>query len=139
MTKERPMITYSIAQPYEVAVRKVRTALRRDGLRIAFELDVAARIRSELGAVVAPSSVLYVDDPAVLLEAIVFQRGAALLIPCPVVITGDNKRSDVIVRTTEGLSCAIPEGIRELTLDLLRRVSRTVASVCEKQMAELAS
>jgi uncharacterized protein (DUF302 family) len=131
------MMTYPIAQPYEVAVRNVRAALKRDGLRIALELDVAARIRNELGAGVAPCLALYVDDPAVLLEAVVFHRGAALLIPQPVVVTGDNRYSDVLVRSPESLSGAIPESVRDPTLDLLRRIALTMKSVSEKQVAGL--
>jgi uncharacterized protein (DUF302 family) len=139
MTNGPPMTTYPISQPHEVAVRTVRAALKRCGLRIAFELDIASRIRNELGAGVAPCLVLYVDDPAVLLEAVVFHRGAALLIPQPVVITGDNRHSDVLVRSPESLSGAIPESIRDPTLDLLRRISRTTESISEKQVAGLAS
>ena len=133
------MMTYPIPQPYEVAVRKVRAALKRDGLRTALELDVAARIRTELGAGVAPCLVLYVDDPAVLLEAIVFDKGAALLIPQPVAVTGNDRHSRVLVRSPESLSGAIPESIRDPTLDLLRRISRTTESVSERQVAGLAS
>ena len=49
----------------------VRIALARQGLRAPAELDISARIRQELGAGVAPCIVLYVDDPVVLLEAVV--------------------------------------------------------------------
>ena len=132
------MTTYPLAQPYDAAARTVRAALRREGLRVALELDVAARIRNELGAGVAPCLVLYVDDPAVLLEAVVFHRGAAMLIPQPVVITGDDRHSEVIVRSAESLSGAIPESVRDPTLDHLRRISRTMESVSEIERSAVA-
>jgi uncharacterized protein (DUF302 family) len=116
----------------------MRAALKRHGLRSALELDIAARIRNELGAGVAPCFVFYVDDPAVLLEAVVFNRGAALLIPQPVVITGDNRRSEALVRSPEPLNGGIPESVRDPWLDLLRRIVRTVESIAEKQRAQLA-
>jgi hypothetical protein len=43
------------------------------------------------------------------------------------------------VRSPESLSGAIPESIRDPTLDLLRRISRTTESISEKQVAGLAS
>lgn len=80
MTKGPPVLTFSIAEPHQVALRMVRRALAQQGLRAPAELDITARIRQEVGAGVAPCIVLYVDDPVLLLEAIVFHRGAALLI-----------------------------------------------------------
>jgi uncharacterized protein (DUF302 family) len=132
------VVTYALAEPYEAAVRTVRSALKRHGLRAALELDVAARIRNELGAGVAPCFVLYIDDPAVLLEAIVFQRAAALLIPQPIVITGDNRHSEARVRSPESLNGAVPESVRDPLLDLLRRITRMMESIAEKEGAHLA-
>jgi uncharacterized protein (DUF302 family) len=139
MTKQgSPVLKYALAEPYEAAVRAVRSALKRHGLRTALELDVAARIRSELGAGVAPCYVLYVDDPAVLLEAVVFHRGAALLIPQPIAITGDNRHSEVLVRSPVSLNGAVPESVRDPLLDLLRRITHTVEGIAEKQGEHLA-
>jgi hypothetical protein len=72
MTKTQPLVSFTIDEPYDVALRMVRIALARQGLRAPAELDITARIRQELGAGVAPCIVLYVDDPAILLEAVVF-------------------------------------------------------------------
>ncbi|MGE5644625.1 MAG: hypothetical protein ACM336_02415 [Acidobacteriota bacterium] len=137
MTKGPPLQTYALAASYDVAVRTVRTALKRHGLRAAAELDVAARIRQELGAGVAPCLVLYVDDPAVLLEAVVFHRGAALAIPQPVVITGDNRHSEVLVHNQEALNGVIPESVRDPFLDLLRRIGLAMESIAQKSGAPL--
>lgn len=138
MMNEPPVVTYALAEPYENAVRTIRSALKRHGLRTPLELDVAARIRHELGACVAPCFVFYVDDPASLLEAVVFDRGAALLIPQPVVITGDKRRSEVLVRSAESLHGAAPESVRDPLHDLLRRITRTMDSIAENHGAHLA-
>lgn len=137
MTKEPPLLTFTIAEPYDVALRMVRIALARQGLRAPAELDVTARIRQELGAGVAPCIVLYVDDPVVLLEAAVFHRGAALLIPQPLVITGANRRAEVLMRSSESLAGEAPESIREPLLDLQTRMARAVGSVADKRGAHL--
>ena len=138
MIKDPPVQAYALAEPFDVAARTVRTALKRHGLRAALELDVAGRIRQELGAGVAPCRVLYVDDPAVLLEAVVFHRGAALMIPQPVVITGDRRHSEVLVRSPASLRGAIPESVRDPFLDLLRRIARSMESIAERRHAHLA-
>lgn len=138
MTKGPPLLTFTIAEPYDVAVRRVRVALAREGLRAPAELDITARIRQELGAGVAPCMVLYVDEPALLLEALVFHRGAALMIPQPLVITGDSRHAEVLVRSPESLTGDTPESVRDPLLDLLRRMTRAVESVAERQGARLA-
>ena len=114
----------------------VRIALKRQGLRVPTELDITARIRQELGAGVAPCIALYVDDPAVLLEALVFNRGAALLIPQPLVVTGDNRQTEVLVRSPE--LPAILESIRDPLLGLQVRIARAIETIAERQGAHLA-
>jgi uncharacterized protein (DUF302 family) len=138
MTKGPPLLSFRIDEPYHVALRMVRIALGWQGLRAPAELDVAARIRQELGAIVAPCTVLYVDDPAVLLEAVVFNRGAALLIPQPLVVTGDNRYTEVLVRSPELRSRDIPESVRDPLLGLQVRMTRAIESIAERQGADIA-
>jgi uncharacterized protein (DUF302 family) len=138
MTKGPPLLSFRIEEPYDVALRMVRIALARQGLRAPAELDIAGRIRQELGAGVAPCIVLYVDDPAVLLEAIVFNRGAALLIPQPLVVTRDNRHTEVFVRSPELPAGDVPESVRDPLLGLHVRMTRAIESIAERQGAHLA-
>jgi uncharacterized protein (DUF302 family) len=138
MTKTQPLLSFRVDEPYDVALRMVRIALARQGLRAPAELDIAARIRQELGAGVAPCIVLYVDDPAVLLEAVVFNRGAALLIPQPIVVTGDNRQSEVLLRSAEMPAGAIPETVRDPLIGVQVRMTRAIESIAERQGAHLA-
>jgi uncharacterized protein (DUF302 family) len=138
MTKTQPLLSFRVDEPYDVALRMVRIALARQGLRAPAELDIAARIRQELGAGVAPCIVLYVDDPAVLLEAVVFNRGAALLIPQPIVVTGDNRQSEVLLRSAEMAAGAIPETVRDPLIGVQVRMTRAIESIAERQGAHLA-
>jgi uncharacterized protein (DUF302 family) len=131
MTKTQPLLSFRIDEPYDVALRMVRIALARQGLRAPAELDITARIRQELGAVVAPCIVLYVDDPAVLLEAVVFNRGAALLIPQPLVVTGDNRQAEVLLRSAEMPFEAIPETVRDPLIGVQVRMTRAIESIAE--------
>jgi uncharacterized protein (DUF302 family) len=138
MTKTQPLLSFRIDEPYDVALRMVRIALARQGLRAPAELDITARIRQELGAGVAPCIVLYVDDPAVLLEAVVFNRGAALLIPQPLVVTGDNRQAEVLLRSAEMPAEAIPETVRDPLIGVQVRMTRAIESIAERQEAHLA-
>jgi uncharacterized protein (DUF302 family) len=138
MTKTQPLLSFRIDEPYDVALRMVRIALARQGLRAPAELDITARIRQELGAVVAPCIVLYVDDPAVLLEAVVFNRGAALLIPQPLVVTGDNRQAEVLLRSADMPVEAIPETVRDPLIGVQVRMMRAIESIAERQGAHMA-
>lgn len=132
-------MAFRIAEPYAVALRMVRRALARQGLRAPAELDIAARIRREMGAAVAPSTVLYIDDPAVLLEAVVFNRGAGLLIPQPLVVAGNNGYTEVLLRSPELPAGDVPESVREPLLGLQVRMARAMESIAERQGVHLAA
>ena len=138
MTTGQALLTFTIDEPYDVALRMVRIALAREGLRAPAELDITARIRQELGAGVAPCTALYVDDPAVLLEAVVFHRGAALLIPQPLVITGDSRHTEVLVRSPASLTSEVPESVRDPLLDLHRRMTLAIESIADSKGVHLA-
>src|SRR5581483_860572 len=137
MTKGPPLRSFRIDEPYEIGLRMVRIALARQGLRAPTELDITARIRQELGAGVAPCIVLYVDDPAVLLEAVVFNRGAALLIPQPLVVTADNRHTQVLVRSPDPPAGDIPESVQDPLPGLQMRMARAIESIAEQQGALL--
>jgi uncharacterized protein (DUF302 family) len=139
MTKGPPLLRFGMAEPCTAALRRVRNALAREGLRIPAELDVSARIRQDFGAAVAPCTVLYVDDPALLLEAVVFHRGAALLIPEPLVVTGDNRHSEVLVRSLASLADHAPESVRDAVFELHKRIGRALETIAERQAAPLSA
>lgn len=127
------LLAYTIDEPFDSAVRLTRGALERHGLRAPAELDLSGRLRQELGARLSPSLVLWIDDPVVLLEAAVFHRGAGLLIPQPLVLTGDSRRSEVRLRNPDALPADIPHAVRAPLLDLLRRMTRAVDTIAERE------
>ena len=137
MKQRQPVLSFRIDERYVVALRMVRSALAEQGLRAPAELDIASRIRQELGAGVAPSIVLYADDPAVLLEAVVFNRGAGLLIPQPLVVTADNSSTEVLLRSPEFRAGDIPVSVREPLLGLQARMARAIESIADRQEEHL--
>ncbi len=138
MIKGSSVVTFSIAEPHHTALRMVRRALEQQRLRVPAELNVTARIKQELGAGLAACVVLYVDDPVLLLEAVVFQRGAALLIPQPVVISETNHHTEVLMRSAESLASEeAPAGLRDPLVNLHTRIVRAVESIAEREGAHL--
>ena len=132
------LLTFSIREPYQIALRLVRRALTQHGLFAPAELDVASRIKQELGASVAPCTVLFVDDPALLLEGIVFHRGAALGIPQPVVISGNDRHTEVLVRSAKSLVAGgFPASVEDPLVQLQKRIARAMETIAEREEAPL--
>lgn len=132
------MVTFSVGESHQSALRTVKKALAQRGLHISAELDVTTLIRQELGASLAPCVVLYVDEPALLLEAAVFHRGAALLIPQAVVVSGNDRHTEVLVRGLEALvDGGLPASVREPLLNLHARIVQAMETIAERESVHL--
>jgi hypothetical protein len=80
-----------IQEPYDESLRLVRRLLVRRGLRLVAEIDVSKRLEEELGiGWRCSSTLLVVDDPASLYEALVQDSIAGLHVLHLVAVTGDN-------------------------------------------------
>jgi uncharacterized protein (DUF302 family) len=131
-----PLMTFSIRKPYQTVLRLVREALAEHGLLVAAELDVTSRIKQELGAGMAPCTVLFVDDPALLLEGIVFHRGAPLWIPQRVAISGNERHTEVFVRSANSNSLVaggLPVSLLDPIVQLQDRIVHTLESIAERE------
>jgi uncharacterized protein (DUF302 family) len=135
-----PPVTFRMHEPYPLALRMVRRALTRQGLQAPVELDIASRIKKELGAGVAPCTVLFVDEPALLLEAIVFNRGAARGTPQPVVVSGNDRGTEVLIRSPESLvSGGFHTSVQDPLLQLHGRILRAIEMIAEQEGTSLAA
>ncbi len=127
-------VTFRLPVSYREAVLQTRRALAKGGLRVPAEINVASHIREEFGATLTPSVVLYVDDPALLLEAMVFQRDAALLMPQPVVVSGTDTQSEILVSSIEALrDMGLPPSLRGPVLELHSRIVRVMDTIGERE------
>lgn len=127
-------VTFRLLVPYREALLQTRRALANGGLRIPAEINVASHIREEFGAMLTPSVVLYVDDPALLLEAMVFQREAALLMPQPVVVSGTDTQSEIVVSSAEALrDMGLPPSLRGPVLELHSRIVQLMGTIGERE------
>ena len=128
-----PVITFAMQEPCVDALKAIRSELRRNSLHVAVEVDVANRIRRELGAGVAPCRILYIDDPVLLLEGVVFNRGAALGIPQPIVVCSDGNGTQVLVRSSESLGGGVPASTHEPLRELHGRILRTIGAIGQRE------
>jgi hypothetical protein len=95
MAEEPATITYSIAEPFEQALKMVRRVLIGRGLEVSGQLDISSRIRQRLLIGTAPCVVLLVSPSAVLGK--VLGSSAAGLTPLHVVVSSRGMQSEVHV------------------------------------------
>ena len=108
------------------------------GLRTPIELDVAESVREELHASLAPSLVLLVDDPVLLLEAEMFYPGAALFVPQSIVLTARGYSTAVEIRSRESLlDGGLPHSVRTPVLCLHGRVMLVLEKVAVRDDAPM--
>ena len=127
-------VTFSIRQPYLKALHLVRRTLDQNGLRLPAELDVDLRIKRELGVNGAPRTILFVDDPELLLEGIVFHCASAVGIPQPVVVPGNDRTAEVFVRGAK----TGPEGrfsatVHTPVLELEERIVGVIETIGDRE------
>ena len=97
MAEEAAILTYSIAQPFQQALKAVRRVLTCRGLELSGELDVAGRLRQKLGIGTAPCVVLLASIPGALADAIAADPFAAGLVPIHVVVSSRAEHSEIHV------------------------------------------
>ena len=97
MAEKPATITYSIGEPFEQALKTVRSVLTGRGLRVSGELDISSRIRQRLMIGTAPCVVLLVSPSATLGRALGIDSCAAGLAPLHVVVSSRGAQSEVHV------------------------------------------
>lgn len=97
MSGEAATTTYSIPEPFGLALRSVREALTSKDLKITGELDLSRRIRRNLRISLEPCVVIYIWPPARLLGTMAVPPSTALLLPLHVVISGHGARTEIHV------------------------------------------
>jgi uncharacterized protein (DUF302 family) len=97
MAEEPATITYSIAEPFQQALKSLRRVLSARGLKVSGELNISSRIRQRLLIGTAPCVVLLVSPSATLGKAIPSDSCVTGLAPLHVVISSRGLQSEVHV------------------------------------------
>jgi uncharacterized protein (DUF302 family) len=137
MASHERIITFTVEEGFDVALRMLRRALAIEGLRVPSEIDTAARVRQELGVGLKRNVILYVDDPIRLLEATVVNPAGGLFIPEPVVLSNvDDRRCRVSVPSMEPVfSSDLPASLRSAVANLHERIIAGLQRIGKKHTA----
>ncbi len=134
MTTTTPLFTYSTPKSFDATLASLRKALAVQGIHVASEMDLARRLKNELGVGLYPCHVLMVDDPALLLEAMVFNRGAAEYFPQPVTVAAGEHCTHIYLRGTDmAPGNDVPASIRQPLGALLSRLKRALETVASPE------
>jgi hypothetical protein len=135
MTQESRIVSFTIAESFDVALRMLRRAIAREGLRVPGEIATSNRIRTELGVGLRDSIVLYVDAPILLLEATVFTVAGGLYVPEPVALTacGDSQCKAVVRSIQPVLDEALPASVRQAVVLLHERILKAIQAVGHRE------
>ena len=119
MTAEAATTTYSIPEPFEVALQSLRIALTGGNLRITGVLDLTGRIWRHLRVGLEPCAVLYIGPSARFLATNALPDAAALLLPLHVVVSGRGARTEIHVGKSPRLDDeAVMAPVRKLQAEL---------------------
>lgn len=128
------LVIYNSNRSFEATLQMLRRSLNIHGLRVSHEIDVARRLRSDLGVGLYPCHTLMVDDPALLLEAIVFHRGAAEFFPQPVTVAASDGGTQIYLRGAEpSPSLGLPASIRGPLQQLHNRLLLVLDEVAARE------
>lgn len=128
-------VSFAIDEPFAIALRILRRALEREGLRVPCELRTSERLRNELGVGLKESIVLYVDAPLLLLEATVFTVVGSLYIPEPLALAASGATEcRVTLRSIKPLlDESLPATARDAVLSLHERIFAAVQTVGHRE------
>ena len=88
-------ITRTIPEPFEKTISTVRRMLTAAGLTIVDEFDMSKEPYFHFGVAGGWCTVLLLDTPILMFEAIVLDHSTAVFLPLHVVVSGDRETSYV--------------------------------------------
>lgn len=122
--------TYVIEQRFDKAVRLIRSALERQELTIAAELDVNETSGLRPGEKPAPSKILLVDSPLLLFEALALDRAAGVFFPLHVLVSADGDQTQAsCVEPASLFNLRLPAGSSQPLQDLRDRIAIALEAV----------
>jgi uncharacterized protein (DUF302 family) len=136
MSGDPGITTFLVPHSPKETARHIRRALLARGLTIAGEIDLAARLGAGLRVGFPACEVMCVDCPAALLEALAFERSAAVLVPIHLVVTEHDGGTAVhMLNPSAALYDALPVTARPAVSRLIGAVTRTLEAISARHHA----
>lgn len=119
---------YVIEEPFDKAIRLIRSALERQELTIAGEIDMNSL--NEPSKRAGSSRLLLVDSPLLLFEALALDRAAGVFFPLHLLVTADGGQTHVsCVEFASVFDARLPAGSSQPLSDLSNRIAAALESV----------
>ena len=116
--------------PYEVAIPRVKEALKAEGFGVLTEIDVRRTMREKLGADMEPYIILGACNPPLAHRALEQEPDIGLLFPCNVVVRSEGKGSRVEVADPQAMLGIVGnEELNAVAVEAKRRLQRVVSSL----------
>ena len=116
--------------PYEVAIPRVKEALKAEGFGVLTEIDVRRTMREKLGAEMEPYIILGACNPPLAHRALEQEPDIGLLFPCNVVVRSEGKGSRVEVADPQAMLGIVGnEELNAVAVEAKRRLQRVVSSL----------
>jgi uncharacterized protein (DUF302 family) len=123
-------LTATIGRPFAVVLDATRTALADQGFGILTEIDLAATLKSKIGAEIPDQVILGACRPMLAHAAIQAEPSIGLLLPCNVVVRSVDNTTvveamdpDVMVTMTDN------QALAEVAADARERLSTALGSL----------
>ena len=122
--------TYIISEPFDKAVKVIRSALAGMELSVVGEFDTTGVFGGEPGKKAEQSKILLVDCPLLVFEAQALNRAAEVFFPLHVLVWADGGRTQVSAVSSGGLfDVRLPLGAAGPMERLQARVTMALESV----------
>ena len=128
--------TFVIEERFDKAIRLIRSALERQELSIAGEIDMDRRSDLHLRKRPAASRLLLVDSPLLLFEALALDRAAGVFFPVHLLVSAHGDQTDVsCVELTSLFDVRLPTGSSQPLADLRNRITIALESLTAQSRA----
>lgn len=124
-------LTTTISRPFADVLDATRTALADQGFGILTEIDLAATLRSKIGAEIADQVILGACRPVLAHAAIQAEPSIGLLLPCNVVVRSVDETTTVVEAMDPDVMVTMTDNpaLTDVAVDARGRLSAALSSL----------
>ncbi len=123
----------TVKLPYEVALTRVKEALKAEGFGVLTEIDVQRTLREKLGAQMQPYTILGACNPALAHRALQQEPEIGLLLPCNVVVRAEGDATRVDIADPEAMLGIVGnDELNVVAREAKQRLARVVAALAHQ-------